>query len=83
MTLTIEVAPETQSWLQSEASRRGTSAERIASEMLDELKATLLENQAQEDREDIADARRILAESKPNEWRTLDDLRHELRKTTQ
>lgn len=79
MTLTIEIAPETQSWLQSEASRRFVTVEQIAGEMLEEMKAALLADEAQQDREDLADARRIVAETTPDEWRTLDELRHEIR----
>ena len=79
MTLTIEVAPETENWLQREASRRAVTVEQIAGEMLEEMKAALLESEAQQNHEDVADARRILSESKPEEWRTLSDLRNELR----
>lgn len=70
MTLTIEVAPETEAQLQEEAARLGVPVEQLVSEMIDDLL---------QDKEDAEDARRILAETKPEEWRSLDELRAAIR----
>ena len=73
MTLLIEVAPETEAELQAEATRRGLSVSQVAGEMLDDML---------QDKEDAEDARRILAETEPEEWRTLDELRAALKVNT-
>jgi len=58
MTLTIEVAPETQAWLEAEAARLGLSLGQLAGDMLDD---------ALQDIEDVEEARRVLADdSEPN-----------------
>ena len=69
MTLIIEVAPERQTLLDEEAARRGVSPAELAGALLDEML---------EDLEDVAEARRRLAQTKPEEYRTLDDLRKAL-----
>ena len=71
MTLTVEVAPETEAALQEEAARRGVAASQIAGELLDDLL---------QDKADSEDARRILATSDPAQRRTLDELRQALGK---
>ena len=66
MALLVEVAPETEAQLHEEAARRGLPVSQVAGEMLDDML---------QDKEDAQEARRILAETKPEEWRTLDELR--------
>lgn len=70
MTLMIKVALETQVTLQEEAARKGISMEQVAAAILDE---TLQE------REDLAEAQRRLADGNLDDCYTLDDLRHSLK----
>ncbi len=73
MTLQIEVAPEIESALHTEAARRGVTAQALAGAALGEWL-----QEAVEDLADAEDARRILAASDPSQRRTLDDLRRAL-----
>jgi uncharacterized protein (DUF1778 family) len=66
MTLTLEIAPEIEAALSQAAQASGQSLSDYAAELL---------AQAAEDAQDIADADRIMAESDPSTWRTLDELR--------
>jgi len=71
MTITIEVAPETEARLQQEASRRGVPIEHVAGEMLDDLL---------QDIEDAHEAQAILAGGDLSDCYTLNDLRRALGK---
>jgi uncharacterized protein (DUF1778 family) len=65
MTLTLEIAPEIEATLQGVAASHGQSLSDYAAELL---------AQAAEDAEDIADADRVMAESKPENripWETV------------
>jgi hypothetical protein len=59
MTLTLDLTPEAEAALEAEAARTGQSAQDFAAQLFAE---------ALEDAIDLADARRILAESKPEDW---------------
>ncbi len=59
MTLTLDLTPEAEAALEVEAARTGQSAEAYAAQIVAE---------ALDDAIDTADARRILAESKPEDW---------------
>ena len=71
MTFVIEVTPELERAFADEAARRGVAAPELANEVLTDWL---------EDQQDAEDARRILKNTDPNKWRTLDDLRQALRK---
>ncbi len=69
MTLTIEVAPETETQLKEEAARRGLPVAQVAGEMLDDLL---------QDKEDAEEARRILAETRPEEYIPWEQVKAEM-----
>jgi hypothetical protein len=71
MTLTLNLPPESANRLHEEALRLGVTEEAAASALLDRL---LAEMEA-EDRQDVEDAKRILAEEDLSECYTLDDKR--------
>lgn len=71
MTLTLNLPPESASRLHEEALRLGLSEEAAASALLDRLLAEM----ESEDRQDVEDAKRILAEENMSEYYTLDDFR--------
>ena len=70
MTLTIEATRKHTAILEQEAQRRGQSVEFIANELFLEIV---------EDLEDAADANRILRETDPSTWHSLDELRKVVR----
>jgi len=70
MTFTIETTPEREMLLKQEAARRGLSVDELAKILWDELL---------EDLEDAASAERVLANTNPNQWRSLDELRKAVR----
>jgi len=71
MTLTLNLPPESASRLHEEALRLGLSEEAAASALLDRL---LAEMEA-EDRQDLEDAERILADEDISKCHTMDDFR--------
>ena len=71
MTLTLNLPPESASRLQEEAQRLGLSEEAAAAALLDRL---LAEMEA-DNRQDLEDAKRILAEEDFSQCHTLDDFR--------
>ena len=75
MSLQIEVAPEIESALHSEAARRGMTAQALAGAALGEWL-----QDAAEDFADAEEARQRLATSDPTQRRSLDDLRRALGK---
>lgn len=74
MTLLLDMPPETEAILRQEAQQRGLTVERYVVELVED---TIL------DREDAAEARQIKAATKPEEWRSLDDLRAAIRGNVQ
>lgn len=76
MTLTIELSPETEQQLTATASAHGQALQEYISALI----ARELAREAEEDAQDVATARRIMAASKPEERKTLDDLRRALGK---
>lgn len=70
MTFTIETTPASEALLQQVAKERGLSVEQLAKVLWEEM---------MEDLEDAAQAERILANTNPAEWRSLDELRQAVR----
>lgn len=70
MTLTLEIAPETQRLLEVGARASGRSVEDYTATLLAQVA-----EEAAEDAVDIADADRIMANSDPSKRRTLEELR--------
>lgn len=70
MTLTLELAPEVEAALQTEAQASGRTVADCAADLLAEAL-----HEAELDRHDVEEAERRLASTKPEEWRTLDELR--------
>lgn len=66
MTLTLEIAPEIEAALQTEAQRNGQSVNDYAAQVLSE---------ALEDAQDVAEAERRMGQSDPSKRRSLDELR--------
>jgi len=75
MTLTIEVAPEVETQLATEAGQRGLSRDELIRQLLEQG----LDDMTQ-DEEDAATARHRLANSDPTQRRTLSDLRRAWKK---
>lgn len=70
MTLTIELSPEREQALREAAARKGVPVAELASALFHGALQDL-----EQDRIDGEEAMRILANSNPEERRTLDDLR--------
>lgn len=70
ISMSIQIAPELETQLQSAAAREGVSLDEIAARALQEWL---------EDARDIAVAEERLATTDPSQWRTLDELRAAIR----
>ncbi len=75
MTYTIEIDATEERVLEDAARRRGVALDTYLLTAAREMAAL----DAQEDAEDLADARRVLAQSDPTKRRTLDELRTALK----
>ncbi len=74
MTPAIELAPLTENLFRAVAKERGVSFDEVVTLYADPSEETVEEL---EDEVDVARAERILANSDPSQWKTLDDWRDE------
>ncbi len=72
MTLTLELPLEMQNALEAEAQRVGMSAPQLVRRMVAEALSE------QQDLEDVEEARRILAETKPEDWVSWEQVKAEM-----
>lgn len=76
MTLTIEVTPEVKDKLQEKARSHGQALEEYLQDLLErDVEELSAAEQAEQDRQDVADIERIMVGTDPTQWRTLDELR--------
>ncbi len=73
MTLTLELPPDLERFLEAEALRAGVPAPQFAQRMLAEALS-----EQQQDLEDAEEARRILAETKPEDYVSWEQVKAEL-----
>ena len=78
MIITLELSPDVERALETEAAHYGMSASQLAQQLIAETLSTRERIEAQQDLEDVEEARRVLAESDPSQRRTLNDLRRAL-----
>ncbi len=78
MTITLELPPDVERALQTEAAHHGISASQLAQQLIAETLSARERVEAEQDLEDAAEARRILAETKPEDWIPWEQLKAEI-----